>query len=258
VLTEWNAMAVSTLAEAAAASGSPRWAQAAQDIAEVLFARLRREDGRWLRSLQGHDARHLALAADYAWVLDAATRLGELTGLVLWTTRATEIAHALIDLFGSDDGVLFTTGRDAEPLIVRPKDLLDGAVPSANAVAVTALLRLASLTGDESLREEATRIIGAVSSVLVANPVAFADLVAASSLFSDTIEIVIAGDRPDLLGVVRSRWLPDAVLAWGEPTVSPLWEGREDAAAYVCRHYACLMPARDTATLQAQLMEPGG
>ncbi len=80
VLTEWNAMAVSTLAEAAGAAGVERWALAAQEIAEVLFSRLRRDDGRWLRSLQGDDARHLALSADYAWVVDASTRLGELTG----------------------------------------------------------------------------------------------------------------------------------------------------------------------------------
>jgi hypothetical protein len=251
-------MAVSTLAEAAAATGTPRWSQAAEDIAEVLFTRLRREDGRWLRSLQGDDARHLALAADYAWVIDAATRLGELTGRAMWTSRATDTAHALIDLFSSGDGVLFTTGRDASPLIVRPKDLLDGAVPSANAVAATALLRLSALTGDDPLREAATRIVGAVSSVLAQNPVAFADLVGATSLLTETVEVVVTGDRPDLLGVVRSKWLPDAVLEWGEPTDSPLWQGRDESAAYVCRHYACLVPARDTATLEGQLTEPGG
>jgi hypothetical protein len=259
VLTEWNAMAVSTLAQAAAATGSVAWADAAQSIAELLFARLRRPDGRWLRSLQGDDARHLALAADYAWVVDAATRLGELTGKAAWTRRAIEAAHALVDLFGPDghDGVLFTTGRDADPLIVRPKDLLDGALPSANAVAVHALLRLGALVGDDALIDAATQIVRAVSGLIEANPVAFADLVAAVSLLDDTVEIVVTGERPDLLEVVRSRWLPGAVLAWGEPTGSPLWRDRSEGAAYVCRHYACLVPARDTGTLETQLADSG-
>ncbi len=259
VLTEWNAMAVSTLAEAAAATGSTVWADAAEEIAELLFARLRRHDGRWLRSLQGDDARHLALAADYAWIVDAATRLGELTGRARWTTRAGEAARALLDLFGSDgaDGVLFTTGKDADPLIVRPKDLLDGALPSANAVAVNALARLGTLTGDERLIAVATQIVRAVSGLIESNPVAFADLVAATSVLGDPVEIVVTGDRPDLRDVVRSRWLPGAVLAWGEPTDSPLWESRSKDAAYVCRHYACLIPARDTATLEAQLPDSG-
>jgi hypothetical protein len=47
------------------------------------------------------------------------------------------------------------------------------------------------------------------------------------------------------------------VLAWGEPTPTPLWEGREDGAAYVCRNFACLVPALDPATLDAQLTTSG-
>ena len=260
VLTEWNAMAVSTLAEAAATTGSHAWAEAADAIAEVLFSRLRRDDGRWLRSLQGDDARHLALAADYAWVVDCATRLGELTGHARWTGRAVEAADALVGLFGADGagGVLFSTGADADPLIVRPRDLLDGALPSANAVAVGALLRLGALIGNDAFVAAATGIVRALSGLAESNPVAFADLVAASSFLDGTVEIVVTGERSDLVGVVRSRWLPGAVLSWGEPTGSPLWEGRGDGAAYVCRRYVCLIPAHDTATLEAQLPDPGG
>jgi uncharacterized protein YyaL (SSP411 family) len=257
VLTEWNAMAVSTLAEAAAATGSPTWTKAAQDIAEVLFTRLVRGDGRWLRSLQGDQARHLALAADYAWVVDCSTRLGELTGEARWTDRAIETASAMLDLFGSNGGVLFTTGADADPLIVRPSDVVDGALPSANAVAANALLRLGALSGFDAFVEAGRAIVRAVSGPLESNPVGFGDLVAASSFLEDTVEIVVAGDRPDLLSVVRSRWLPSAVVSWGEPTGSPLWEGRRAGAAYVCRHYACLNPALDTATLETQVPESG-
>ena len=62
-------------------------------------------------------------------------------------------------------------------------------------------------------------------------------------------EVVITGDRPDLVAVVRERWLPGAVLAWGEPTASPLWEGRDGDRAYVCRNYACRLPADDAGHL---------
>jgi uncharacterized protein YyaL (SSP411 family) len=262
VLTEWNAMAVSTLAEAAGATGEPRWAEAAEEIAEVLFSRLRRSDGRWLRSLQGDDARHLALAADYAWVVEAATRLGELTGRALWTQRALEVARGMLELFGPGPGQtdrsLYSTGADAPALIVRPKDLLDGALPSANAVAAQALLRLGDLSGEQPLTEAARGILSSSAGLLAANPVAFCDLVGAVALAESMVEIVVAGDRPDLVAVVRSSWRPDAVLAWGEPTRSPLWTDRTDGFAYVCRHYACLLPAADGATLAAHLADPGG
>jgi uncharacterized protein YyaL (SSP411 family) len=66
-------------------------------------------------------------------------------------------------------------------------------------------------------------------------------------------EVVVAGDRRDLVRAVQSRFLPDAVLAWGERYDSPLWEGRDDGRAYVCRNYACQLPAADEDTLTRQL-----
>jgi uncharacterized protein YyaL (SSP411 family) len=72
-----------------------------------------------------------------------------------------------------------------------------------------------------------------------------------------TTEIAVVGDRPDLVRAVRSRWLPNAVLAWGQPYESPLWEHREEGFAYVCRHYACQLPADDVETLLAQLVTAG-
>ena len=51
----------------------------------------------------------------------------------------------------------------------------------------------------------------------------------------------------------REAALPNAVLAWGTPYDSPLWEGRSEGLGYVCRDYACLAPADSVSTLLAQL-----
>ena len=80
--------------------------------------------------------RHLAYAADHAWLIDCFTRMGELTGSGGRTERAVATADALIARFADrDGGGFFTTADDAEQLIVRTKDVFDGATPSANAVA---------------------------------------------------------------------------------------------------------------------------
>ena len=256
VLTEWNAMYASALAEAAAGTSNPEWRDAAVAIGEFLVGHLQGEDGRWRRSWRAEGgARHLAYAGDYAWLVDCFTRLGELTGRALWTERAVSAAEGLLDLFHDEGGGgFFTTGHDAEALIVRTKDLFDGATPSANAVAALALARLGALTGSHRLTDTAREVVEMFGDLLVRHPTAFAHTVVTASVLADGFtEVVITGDRADLVDVVRSRWRPDAVLAWGEPTPSPLWEARTDHRAYVCRNYACQLPADDPETLAAQL-----
>jgi uncharacterized protein len=256
VLTEWNAMYGSALAEAAAATGNRPWAEAAVAVGTNLCERLLGEDGRWLRSWQeGGGARHLAYAGDYAWLVDCFTRLGELTGRAAWTDRAVITADSLLELFHDDEGGgFFTTGHDGEALIVRTKEVFDGATPSANAVAALALARLGALTGVAAYTEAAREVIDMFGELLVRHPTAFAHTVlTADQLVRGLTEVVVTGDRPDLLAVVRRNWLPGAVVAWGEPTASPLWQDRGDDLAFVCRNYACQLPTGDPDRLASQL-----
>jgi uncharacterized protein YyaL (SSP411 family) len=260
VLTEWNGLMLSALAEAAAALDRADWLDAAVANGEFLLRELRRPDGRWLRSWQADGgARHLGYAADHAAVLDAFVRLGEATGQARWLDAACGAADRLLELFwdGSAGGV-FTTGDDAEELITRPKDLMDNATPSANSLAALGLVRLAALTGEERYRAAAESIGRLAGGLAVQHPSAFAHLLVAVDLLTQPpSEVVVAGSRPDLLAVVRERWRPRSVVAWGERFDSPLWEGRDDGRAYVCRAYACQLPATDPAERASQLASVG-
>jgi hypothetical protein len=256
VLTEWNGLMLAALAEAAAATGRDDWRDAAVATGEFLLGALRRDDGRWLRSWQADGgARHLAVAADLAALVDAFTRLAEATGEARWVAEAAATADALLDLFWDPArGGLFTTGADAEKLVARDKDLMDNATPSANSLAAVALVRLAGLTGEGRYRHHADQILRLAGPVATRHPLAFGYLLAAVDLSVHGVdEVVVAGDRPDLVGLVQRAYLPGAVLAWGERYDSPLWAGRDDGRAYVCRGYTCQLPAADAATLADQL-----
>jgi uncharacterized protein len=255
VLTEWNAMTVATLAEVAAATGRADYGRRAEEIGEFLWASM--YDGeRLMRSWQGGRARHLAVAADYAWLAEASFRLSEWTGRALWRERSVRAVHQLIDLFWDDaSGGFFTTGSDAEALVVRPKEFLDGAVPSSNSVSVTALLHVGALVDDPRIEEAIERTVALAGLLLERHPGALADMVAALPMVNGRNEIVITGNRPDLLAEVRANWLPVAVVAWGQPDDGPLFTDRpaEPGLAYVCEGRSCQMPAADAATLGGQL-----
>ncbi|HEX6786497.1 MAG TPA: AGE family epimerase/isomerase, partial [Acidimicrobiales bacterium] len=256
VLTEWNALMLAALAEAGAALGRPDWLDAARANADLLLTRLRRPDGRWQRSWQADGgARHDALAGDHAALVEAFVALAQATGEARWIDEARAVADTMLDHFWDvDNGGLFTTADDAEALIVRQKDLLDNATPAANSMAATGLLRLAALTGEQRYRHQSEQILQLVGGVVGGAPTAFGRLLAAVDMLrAGVTEIAVVGDRPDLLAEVRSRYLPNAVLTWGEPYDSPLWQDRRAGFAYVCRDYACQVPADSAEVLAGQL-----
>ena len=161
----------------------------------------------------------------------------------------------MLELFWDDErGGLFTTGNDAEQLITRPKDILDSALPAANSVAAVALLRLGALVGEPAYTDRGEAILRLLAGPLARQPTAFAHLLEGVDIATaGTTEVAVVGDRPDLVEVVQRRYLPNAVLAWGEPYPSPLLEQRSDGMAYVCRHYTCERPTGEVDELAAQL-----
>jgi uncharacterized protein YyaL (SSP411 family) len=150
---------------------------------------------------------------------------------------------------------VFTTGHDAERLVARQKDLLDNATPSANSMTAVGLLRLGALVGNDRYTARAEDVLRLLGPVAAQHPTALAHLLAAVDLDANGItEVVVTGDRPDLVGVVREAWRPRVVLAWGERFDSPLWHGRpDDGRAYVCRNYVCEAPVETPDALRAAL-----
>ena len=248
VLTEWNAMMTASLVEAAVLFDRSDWLDAARKNGEFMLRELRDDTGKWFRSWQESgqpQARHRALAADLANLIDAFTRLGEATGKSSWITHAREVADQLLENYWDETNFgLFTIANDAEQLIVRQKDLIDNATPSANSTGALALMRLAALTGDAKYETAALNILRLFTRITASAPGAFGNLLSAVHLQSAGItEIVITGSRTDLLGHVQKRWLPTAVVAWGEQYDSPIWADRPQGFAFVCQNYTCAAPA---------------
>lgn len=258
VLLEWNAMMLSTLCEVAAAFNDDAIENIARSNADFLLEHMRDENNVWSRSWQHNaepQAQHSALAHDLAHTVDAMTRMYELTSSHEYLIVARETAQQLLDLYWDDvNGGFFTVASNAEQLVVRQKDLMDNATASSNSVAALAFLRLAAITGDEHLATRAHEILRLLGRVSASAPSAFCHaMLAATIAHVGTTEVVIPGHQPEWLRLVRSAWRPTTVLAWGEPTQSPLWNDRVEGSAYVCRNFTCQLPARTTDELKQRL-----
>ena len=247
VLTEWNAMFLYSLADAAITFQRDDWKAAAIANGEFLLRELRAPDGRWSRSWQSDGqprARHDALAGDHAALIEAFIRLAELTGQARWIEAARHTADTMLDWYWDpQQGGLYTTAEDREALVVRQKDLLDNATPSANSSAAHGLQRLSALTGETRYQNHADRILQLLGTVIEQAPGGTSNALSAIELrHRGLVELAIVGEAPELVRVAQVLWRPDLVLAWGEPYDSPLWQGRSEGLAYMCRDYVCEAP----------------
>ena len=260
VLTEWNGMMLATLAEAAALLQRPDWLAAAVKNGEFLINQLCSLSDSTSIKRSWHQngnpqAQHAALGADLAQLVDGFTRLAEATGQASWISHAKSIANNLLtNYWDTENSGIFTTSHTGEQLIVRQKDLMDNATPSANSTAAFALYRLAALTGEERYAQHADQISQLLSHIATSAPTAFGNLLSAAHLrYRGAVEVAITGNRPDLVAQLHTQWLPTVVTAWGEHYDSPIWNDRKDDHAYVCRQYACMAPAHDAKTFDKAL-----
>ena len=260
VLTAWNALAIAAFAQAGAVLGQPQYIDVAEHVAEFLLTNLRSADGRLLRTWGEEGGAKLpAYLEDYAYLTDALVSLYEATFAPRWIEAALELAKQMIQHFADDaEGGFFYTADDHEELIARTKDLQDGSVPSGNAMAATALIRLAKLTGRAEFLTRAEGTLRAYQSTMADNPMAAGQMLVAYDLFLGPVdEIAVIGrtgdaDTTAALAIIRAKFAPNRVVAYHDPTAGdpptaipllagkPMVEGK--VTVYICRDFTCQAP----------------
>ena len=129
------------------------------------------------------------------------------------------IQQVMLDLFWDEqEGGFYFTAHDSEKLIVRDKEIYDGAVPSSNSVAVLNLLRLARMTGNTTWEEKADRMFKAFFHLVSDFPSAYTQfLQAVDFALGPGKEIVIAGDLGQeatqrMVATIHRAFSPNRVL----------------------------------------------
>jgi uncharacterized protein len=268
MLVSWNGLMLRSFAEAARVLGRADYLRVAQRNAAFVLEQMWRE-GRLLRTYKDGRAHLAAVLEDYAFYADGLLALYEADFDPAWFTAARALADAMIARFADPAGGFFDTAADSEQLITRPKDLLESAIPSGNAVAAELLLRLHFYTMEETYYEHARATLEAAGALLAQYASGVGRMLCALDLYlAEVREIAIIGrpDAPDtaaLLGVTFGPFRPHQVVAVAAAddaaaiAAVPLLEGRPQregrATAYVCVNYACQNPVTTPGDLSAQL-----
>ena len=193
VLLSWNALAVTAFARAHRALGDEEHLRVAQTAGRFLLDNLRAE-GRYFAVWSRGAAKVPAMLEDHAFWLQALLDLFESDFDEDWLRAAEEVAAILDSRFAAPGGGFYTTADDHEALPVRTRSGYDGALPSGNAVAADALLRLATLTGSKTHRDAARATITAFFPQSVESPAGFATLLTAVQRYlAEPRQIVVVG-----------------------------------------------------------------
>jgi len=273
ILADWNGLMISALARGARVLEAPQFAVAAERAAAFVLGRLRASQGQLLHRWCEGEAAAPASAEDYAFLVQGLIDLYEATFRLDWLRAALALNGALLAQFWDErEGGLFFTPAQGEKLLVRKKELYDGAVPSANSVAALNFIRLARLTGDSGLERRAEAIFRAFSGMLESNPGAFSQALCALDFsLGPSREVVLTlPDHADTAAepFIRALWSvfePNRTVLLRRPAeaeslaaLAPFTRDMEApegaAAAFVCREGACSLPLTDP----SRLPEPQG
>ena len=262
ILTDWNGLMITALARAAKAFQQQAYAAAAAHAADFLLERLRNPDGSLLHRYRQDDAALPAHIDDYAFLISGLLELYEATLESQHLHRALSLNDILIRHYWDHDaGGFFFTADNGEDLLVRKKEVYDSSIPSGNSVALMNLLRLARMTGDNSLEDLAVRSARSFFSSVRQAPSAHAYfLCALDYYFGPAYKVVIAGrpgsaDAQEMLRTLQTSFLPHVTVQFRPHDDSA--SGISDrATAYVCRDYHCLPPTTDPEAMLALLRAP--
>ncbi|OBF03843.1 hypothetical protein A5730_20860 [Mycobacterium sp. ACS4054] len=268
VVTSWNGLAITALAEASVALDDPGLADAAQACAAALLG-LHVVDGRLRRaSLGGVVGDSAAILEDHAMLATGLLALYQLTADAAWLSAATGLLDTALQRFADPQqpGRWFDTADDAERLMLRPADPLDGATPSGASSITEALLTAAHLVDGE----RADRYLRAAADALDAHSVLLERaprsaghwLAVAEAAVRGPLQIAVAGDpaRSALLAHARRLAPGGSIVVGGEKDSSALLAGRDRVsgadAAYVCRGRVCDLPVTAAEDLARALAAP--
>jgi len=264
ILTDWNGLMIAALAKGAKAFNEPKYVDSARRAVDFILNRMRTSDGRLLHRYRDGKAGIQANVDDYAFLIWGLFELYEASFDTNYLKTALDLNNQLVKYFWDEkSGGFYFTPHDGEALLVRQKEIYDGAIPSGNSVAMLNLLRLGRITANSDLEERAAKIEKTFSYQLKRSPSAFTMSMSALDFgLGPSYEVVIAGksnakDTEAMLSALRSQFIPNKVVLFRpteeeSPDITRIAEFTKGqltingkATAYVCKNYICDMPTNN-------------
>ncbi len=260
ILTDWNGLMIAAIAKAYKVLKVPEYLDAAERAIKFIDGNLTKGSKLYHR-YRDNEAAIEANLDDYCFLTWGLIELYEATFKTKYLKRALELTNDMIKYFwDTDNGGFYFTPSDRKELIVRQKEIHDGAIPSGNSVAMLNLLRLSKITGRSELEDMAHKVAAAISPFVAKIPMSHTmAMMALDFALGPSYEIVIVGnlntsESQSIINILLEDLHPNKVVIFKDtssdhseierlaPYTSSLRSLNEKTTIYVCKNHKCSLP----------------
>ncbi|MEO7394664.1 MAG: thioredoxin domain-containing protein [Chitinophagaceae bacterium] len=251
IILGWNALMNTACSKAFAATGNETYRQLAINNMDFIFTRFVNVDGKSFHHTWKNDiAKYPAFLDDYAYLIQALIHLQEITANKKWVIKANAIAEFVLENFSdAETSYFFYTPLGQQDVIVRKKEMYDGAIPSGNSVMAENLYRLSILFDKNEWRYKALEMVQSLAGAITRYPTSFgnwANLL--QEIIVGTNEIAVVGeDYSTIHEEILAKYIPHRVLMASktdDKSFPLLVEKKANrlTTIFLCRNYTCLNP----------------
>ena len=250
ILLGWNSIMNLAYTKAYAATGNRHYLEIAEKNMGFLLSAFKAQDGRFQHTWKDGKAKYPAFLDDYANLIAALLELGQVTSDFGFFDKACEIAEIVQDDFADNESpFFFYTGRQQEDILLRKKEVYDGATPSGNAGMAQNLYKLSIIYDRQVWRSSSEAMINVIGEAIFKYPTSFG--VWLSLLFEiikGTNEIAVLGKQQEnYLEKLLSIYIPHKIVLASEKPIKkyPLLADKAETSEiliYLCKNYACRYP----------------
>jgi len=258
ILLGWNALMTTSLCKAFAATGNESFKKLAIDNMQFLLKKVSNNNTvDFFHSWKNDIAKQPAFLDDYAFLIQALIQLQEITGDTNYLEKAKMITEHVLEKFNDSATIFFFyTNTNQTDVIVRKKEVYDGAQPSGNAIMADNLYRLGLYFDKSHWKEKSVQMISSLSNAIVRYPTSFgawACILLEISIGINEI-VVISEESQRILTQVLKEYIPHKIIMSADEGSNsfPLLSGKEknkEAALYLCRDYTCENPVSSISAL---------
>ena len=260
ILLGWNALMNTALCKAYAATGNESFRQLAIDNMQFLLSKFSKNNSaEYFHTWKNDIAKQPAFLDDYAFLIHALVQLQEITANTYYLEKAKALTEYVIENFSdTKTDFFFYTTMKQEDIVVRKKEVYDGAQPSGNAVMADIMHHLGLYFDKPEWREKTILMINSLGNAIVRYPTSFgvwANILIELTIGTNEIAIISANSQY-ILSQVLKEYIPNKIImaTTGKSNSFPLLSGKEndkEITLYLCRNYTCEIPVSSVTELMA-------